>query len=114
MSKKCNNIPFQRHQTFHRVNILDLYTSYIYLHTSCEVCKMYDMCRDINYKSEVCKVAAKTQRILGPFLQGHVDAFAVDEFYVDVRHRKYKEIKNFESTVAFLRKLFLENNNVRK
>jgi hypothetical protein len=67
------------------------------------------------HKNEICTVAPKVEKLFSKFIYGSVSSFASDEFYIDEKFSKRRDITQFKETVKFLRMKYIKdpNENVR-
>ena len=100
---------YRTEPTIHKIEVRAFDEPCTYLYVSCKICKYQEKCAKVKHKSEICVVAGKLNKIIGPISYCRVSSFLTDEFYVKRNHTK-----TLKETAKFFRmKYIVENENVR-
>ncbi len=95
--------------TIHKVEMRAFDDLHTFLYISCKICKHQEQCENIKHKSDICVVARKLEKIVGPISYCRVASFMTDEFYIKRDHMKI-----IKDTVKFFRmKYIIDDENVR-
>lgn len=79
-------------ETTHVINVFHLITSYRFVKFSCEKCKLYDKCKDVKHKQDICAVSKDIHDILGKDVMAHINGFYADCFFINNRYNKMKKL----------------------
>ncbi len=101
--------------TIHKINVWNCDSTHCFLYMSCDICRYHDRCLHTKHKNEICTVAPKVEKLFSKFIYGRVSSFASDEFYIDEKFSKRRDITQFKEIVKFLRMKYIKdpNENVR-
>ena len=101
--------------TIHKINIWDANAERLFLYMSCDICRYHNRCLHTKHKNEICTVAPKIEKLFSKFIYGRVSSFVSDEFYIDAKFSKRRDITQFKEIVKFLRMKYIKdpNENVR-
>ncbi len=96
--------------TIHKIELCAFDDWYTFLYISCKICKYQEKCENIKHKSEICIVAQKLEKVVGPISYCRVASFMKDEFYIKRNH-----LKTIKDTAKFFRmKYIIDDENVRE
>lgn len=101
--------------TIHKINVWNSDSTYCFLFMDCEICRYHDRCLNIKHKNKICTVVPKIEKLFTKFIYGRVSSFMSDEFYIDEKYNKQRDITKFKETAKFLRMKYIKdkNKNVR-
>ncbi len=98
---------YRKKPTIHKVNVFHMHSLFRFLYISCETCKFEHRCHDTKHKREICTVSRNAEKLLIPFTHGRVSSFLADEFYILVKHKEEKQLKDI---FKFLRMKYVKKN----